>query len=751
MISRLTIRLLLILTVITTLVMTAFVMVRFDAASSLMHRNLQERSQALAERVANSVRPTIWNIYKKNYDRSYTVELASAILDSEMSSSFVDGIKVFGNFGHLYMGRIKVHGEVVNFDYSLHSRLWADNHNRLRLSIKAGEVSIGNVEVIFSDKVFTESLHRNLVVEITQVAVVGLMFVGSLYLLLRLALVVPMQSLQIAEQALNAINEAVLVIDNKGRILDINPAYSKITHYSTNELIGLIPALYSSHDKTADFRNMISDSFLLSGYWSGEVIGQKKDGAPFPGWLSLNCVQRKDNTVIYVGVLTDIADKKEAENRLHTLAYFDSLTQIPNRHSFLMRFEEQIKLAKREHHRIGLLYLDLDNFKWVNDQYGHVVGDQLLISLATQLKRRLRDSDVLYRIGGDEFTVVIPNYGNEDSLVRVAMALIEEASKEYFIEGKAISLGASVGISTMSKETNSAKDLIIQADTAMYQAKDAGRGRVHFFSSALEKQRQENQNIERQLKAAIANNHLQLYYQPKVTLDKGGMRYESAEALLRWIDNGKVVSAPDQFIDIAEKTNLICELGYWVIHTACEQMSIWASEGLNHFSVAINLSPRQLRDEKLYDYLLKTITTFGIAPAQLELEITEHAVIENIQQSINTLDKLKSLGVTISMDDFGTGYSSLSHLKQLPIDVLKIDRSFIQTIPTSQDDIAIVTAILSMAKALNLAVVAEGVESQSQLDFLALHNCDMAQGYYFSPALVNTDFIKWIKEANSFG
>lgn len=484
------------------------------------------------------------------------------------------------------------------------------------------------------------------------------------------------------------------------------------------------------------------------GHRPGEVIGQKKDGSNFPGWLSLNRVQRKDHTVIYVGVLTDIAEKKEAEDRLHTLAYFDSLTKMPNRHSFLMRFEEQIELAKREKYRIGLLYLDLDNFKWANDQYGHAVGDQLLMSVATQLKQRLRDSDVLYRIGGDEFTVVVPNYGNEDNLVRLAMALIEQASKEYFIEGKTISLGVSVGISTMSKKTNNAKDLIIQADTAMYQAKEAGRGRVHFFSHILENQRQENQHIERQLKTAIATNRLQLYYQPKVTFHKNGMRYDSAEALIRWIEHDKVVFAPDQFIAIAEQTNLICELGYWVIHTACEQVSVWASSGFNHLKIAINLSPRQLRDDKLYNYLLETITKFGIAPQQLELEITEHAVIENIQESVKTLNKLKTLGVSIAMDDFGTGYSSLSHLKLLPIDVLKIDRSFIQNLPNNQDDIAIVIAILAMAKALNLTVVAEGIENQSQLDFLALHQCHMAQGYYFSPALVNTDFIEWI-EANS--
>lgn len=746
MLSRLTVRLLLILSIITALVMTAFVVVRFNSASDLMQSNLQERSHAVAERVANSVRPTIWNVYKKTYDRSYTVELASAILDSEMSSSFVQGIKVFGNFGHLYMGRIKVDGEIVNFTNALHSRRWIDNPNRLRIPIKAGEITIGNVEISFSDAAFTESLYQNLIVEITQVAIVSLMFVGSLYLLLRFALVTPMQSLQIAEQALDAINEAVFVVDAKGKILDINPAYSDITLYTENELTGLVPNIYSYIDNTADFITLISKNITNKGHWSGEVVGQKKDGTKFPGWLSLNQVKRNDRTVSYVGVLTNIAEKKEAEDKLNTLAYFDSLTNIPNRHSFLMRFEEQLELAKREQKKIGLLYLDLDNFKWANDQYGHSVGDQLLSSAAAQFKKRLRDSDVLYRIGGDEFTVIIPEYENEDNLVHLAQALIEQASKEYLIEGKKISLGASVGISTYPKDADNAKDLIIQADTAMYQAKEAGRGKVHFFSSELEQQRQKHQKIEKQLKKAIKSNQLSLFYQPKVSLQQGTPQCRSAEALIRWVDNDKTIYTPDQFIPIAEQTDLICELGYWVIHTACEQISIWSKSGLGHLKVAINLSPRQLRDEKLYNYLFEKMSKFDIRPEQLELEITEYAVIENIEQSLLTLDKLKTLGVSIAMDDFGTGYSSLSYLKQLPIDVLKIDRSFIQTLPTDQGDVAIVNAIFSMAKALNLIVVAEGVENQHQQDFLSSHQCDLAQGYYFSPALTNTDFIEWVKK-----
>ena len=744
MFSRLTVRLFIILSLITFLVMTAFVVVRFNVASDLMQANLKERSLSVAERVANSVRPTIWNIYKQAYDRTYSVELASAILDSEMSSSFVEGIKVFGNFGHLYMGRIKVDGKIVKYDNSTHSRLWLQHENRIRYPIKAGEISIGNLEVSFSDKAFTENLYQNLIVEITQVALVSLLFVFSLYMILRFALVSPMQSLQVAQQALDSLDEAVFVTDAQGYIVDINPAYSGITQFQEQELSGVLPDLYPSNESAVDFSIMTQGGFLTAGRWSGEVVGRRKNGDTFPGWLNLNKVERSDKTVTYVGVLTDIAEKKEVEQKLHSLAYYDSLTNTPNRHSFLMRLDEEIEVAQRDESKIGLLYLDLDHFKWANDQFGHAVGDKLLVCAADKFKQKLRSSDVLYRIGGDEFTVIVTHFNEESDLLSIANDLVEQASEEFNIDGHIIKPGASVGISTFPNDSNNGKELIIQADTAMYQAKEAGRSQVHFFSSELERQRQQQQKIEQKLKLALKNNDLQLFYQPKVCIKNREFSYKSVEALIRWFVDGKAVYTPDQFIEVAEKSSLICDVGYWVIGKACEQISEWKKQGLDDVKVAINLSPRQLRDAKLFDFLLEQIEFYEIDPARLELEITEYAVIENIEHSVNVLKKLKTLGVSISMDDFGTGYSSLSYLKQLPIDVLKIDRSFIKTLPDEQGDVAIVKAIFSMAVALNIRVVAEGVETEEQLNFLIDHQCDMAQGYYFSPALSPEKYQEWV-------
>ena len=744
MVSRPTVRLLVILTIITILVMTAFVVVRFNVASNLMQSNLQERSRSVAERVANSVRPTIWNIYKKTYDRTYSVELASAILDSEMSSPFVEGIKVFGNFGHLYMGQIKDEGKIIQFDEKSHAQMWLEQKNKIRFPIKSGKVSIGNVEISYSDKAFTENLYQNLIVEIAQVTVVSILFVGSLFLLLRFALLTPMQSLQVAQQALDSLNEAVFVTNEKGQIMDVNPAFTNITAFEEDEVLGLLPDIHPINEGDKSFACMVRSSLFDQSNWSGEVIGRKKTGGVFPGWLHLNKVVRKDKTITYVGVLTDIAEKKEAEEKLHHLAYYDSLTKIPNRHSFMLRLEEELLLSKREKSKIGLLYLDLDNFKWANDQFGHAIGDKLLITVANSFKQRLRESDLLYRIGGDEFTVIVKHYEQESDLVSIANDLVEQTAEQYLIDGHSIKPGASVGISTYPNDADNAKDLIIQADTAMYQAKEAGRGQVHFFSSKLEKQRQEQQTLEQKLKTAISNNELQLFYQPKACIKNGQYQFNSAEALLRWLDGDKVIYYPDQFITTAEKSNLICELGYWVIQRVCEQMAEWTEEGHKHLKIAINLSPRQLKDEGLFDFLKEQMRLLNISPQRIELEITEYAVIENIEASVKTLRKLKSLGVSIAMDDFGTGYSSLSYLKQLPIDVLKIDRSFINKQPYEHGDVAIISAIFSIAKALKLEVVAEGVETREQLDFLMDQHCHMAQGYYFSPALPPEKLINWL-------
>ncbi|MBN3564230.1 putative bifunctional diguanylate cyclase/phosphodiesterase [Aliamphritea spongicola] len=750
MINRLTIRLFCIVSLITLLVMSSFVAVRYVANAELMESTSQERGLAVAKRVAASVKPTIWNIYNKSYNRTYTAEFADAILDAEMDSEFIQGIKVFGNFGHLYMGKIKRDNQQIErFNADNDELNWKQQPNRISYPVSLGAMTIGHVEVSYSDKEFAETLRSSLWVDITQVAIVSLLFVGSLYIVLRLALVSPMQSLQVAQHALDALDEAVFVVNKDGHVIDINPSYTTITHYKESEILHRPPAIYATDRAQLPIFQFAADTLKKKKSWSGQVVGQRKDGSTFPGWLNINIVEPvegvlNDTNTTYVGVLTDIAEKQEAEQKLHHLAYFDTLTQIPNRYSFMLRLEADIHLASRQSSALALLFIDLDNFKWTNDSFGHEAGDLLLIEIANRLKARLRKSDTVYRIGGDEFTVIVSSYMDNDSLVQLAEDLVGTIGRTFYVDEHKIKPGASIGISTFPGDAANAHELIKRADSAMFQAKEQGRGQVCFFSSHLEQQRQRDQMIIEGLKEAIQEDELDLHYQPKVMLRPDGFEVIGAEALLRWHRDGEVVSTPDRFIPIAEQSNLICELGYWVIDKSCRQIAEWKEQSLGPLTIAVNLSPRQFKDSQLCDYLDSCLQKYQIQPGELELEITESAVIEDIQGSIKTLTRLQSMGISIAMDDFGTGYSSLGYLKQLPIEVLKIDRSFISTIPNPDDNDAIVKAIFSMANALGLEVVAEGIENQQQLEFLVANNCQVGQGYYFSQPLPVKQFKHWL-------
>lgn len=711
-----------------------------------MDNALQERSIAVAKRVASSVQLTIWNIYRKSYDRKYSAEFAAAILDAEMQSSFVNGIKVFGNFGHLYTGKIKIAETSVVYSPELHDKQWLASKKRLRHPIRVGLMTIGNVEVNYNDEEFADNLYNSLILDITQIALVSFLFVGSLYLVLRIALVSPMQSLQITQQALDSLDEAVFVIDETGRLIDVNPSYSKITGYEQDEIMGEEPQFHAEEYpqmSVIELIHLVSDN---SDSWTGEIVGSKKNGSQFPGWLNIHRVQSQDDSIRYVGVLNDIEEKKDAERKLHHLAYFDSLTQVPNRYSFMSKLESEIQLAAKKETVLALLYIDLDNFKWTNDSFGHEVGDKLLIEISRRFLHCLQSNESLYRIGGDEFTIIVNDFSDTEELLALADRIVHSARDDLSIDGHKLRPGASLGISTFPADAGTARDLIKRADSAMFQAKEQGRGQVCFFSSSLEERRVIDQQVAQGLKGALVNDELLLVYQPKVVLNDGQFSAKGVEALLRWQKNGELVYPPDVFIPVAEQSNLICEIGYWVIDAACKQLWNWRKQGVRGICVAINLSPKQFRDNKLLSYLQKSFVNYGIKPGELEVEITESAVIEDIENSILTLNQLRALGITIAMDDFGTGYSSLSYLKQLPIDVLKIDRSFISKIPFDQDDVAIVKAIFSMAEALGIEVVAEGVETRDQLDFLIASHCHIGQGFYFSKPLVAEKFIRWLEE-----
>lgn len=744
--NKLTNRLFIILSIVTIIIMSIFVAVRYQSNESMMQKALQERSLGVANRVATSVQLTIWNIYQKTYDRHYTENFAGAILDAEMQSPFVRGIKILGNFGQLYSAKIKIGDYSVPFVAELHDKTWGNNTQKLRYPVRQGKMTIGHIEVIYSDMEFSEDLKKSLIIDITQVAIIGLLFVISLYLVLRRALVAPLQSLQLAHKALNSLDEAVFVINEAGLLLDINPSYSRMTHYSLNDVKNQSPSLYASEHPNLSIIELISLDTNNNSQWSGEVVCQCLGDTKFRGWLNVHKVVSKDSLIHYVAVLNNIEEKLQAQHNLHQLAYFDSLTKVPNRYSFMQNIDHELALAAQSNHQLALLYIDLDNFKWINDSYGHQIGDKLLMELTQRFTKQLISDDQLFRIGGDEFTIVIKNFASIKTLTQYANDIVTSAAQELLVDEHILHTSVSVGIAIYPQHSQNSQTLIRLADIAMFQAKQLGRNQVCVFCEAIEDRRVHDQIIANELKNALINEELALYFQPKIDFKNKNFQVHSAEALLRWYRDGSVYSTPDQFIAVAEQSSLIREIGYWVIKSACAQLQELRLQGVKNFSIAINLSPKQLNDDKLFDYLRSTMQEYKIQTGQLEVEITESAVIEDIQSSINTLNQLRSLGVCIAMDDFGTGYSSLSYLKQLPIDILKIDRSFINKSPYEPDDIAIVTAIFSMAKALGIKVVAEGIETQQQLNFLIANNCHYGQGFYFSKALTSKQFIHYIKQ-----
>ena len=439
-------------------------------------------------------------------------------------------------------------------------------------------------------------------------------------------------------------------------------------------------------------------------------------------------------------MLSNVSEKIAAEKKLNHLAYFDTLTQIPNRHSFMQSLQESMTYAENRQSTVALLFIDLDHFKWTNDTYGHNVGDKLLIEIAKRLKQSLRQIDSVYRIGGDEFTVIVPNYTNLNALADIANRLIEAICAPLTIDDHPMRHNASIGISTYPVDATDSKSLIQCADAAMFRAKEQGRAQSCFFSASLERQRQFENELIYELKNAILNQKLALYYQPKYALSNSEQSIVGAEALLRWQREDGQFCSPEIFIELAEQNELIGELGQWVITQACQKIQHWRETYKGELTIAVNLSARQFNDVNLIKNLSQVIDSYNIQPGELEIEITERAVIENIDESIAILHRLQAMGISIAMDDFGTGYSSLSYLKQLPINVLKIDRSFIDRVSKSQADNAIVTAILTMAFALDLEVVAEGIETPEQLNYLIDNHCQIGQGYLLARPMPSDDF-----------
>jgi diguanylate cyclase (GGDEF)-like protein/PAS domain S-box-containing protein len=550
-------------------------------------------------------------------------------------------------------------------------------------------------------------------------------------------------SLRLAARVFESTAEGILITDPAERIVAVNRAFCEMTGYSESEVRGQRPSLLAAERHDERFFAQMWESLHRSGRWQGEMWNRAKSGEVRPCLLTISALKDEQGGVLnYIGVMRDISNIKQSQEQLEFLANYDPLTGLGNRNLFLSHLKTGIERAARHERKLALIFIDLDNFKVINDTLGHDVGDVLLTEVARRLKGAVRQEDVVCRLGGDEFTVYVEDFDDPQSLTSTAQRLVQAVSEAYQISGHDIFVTASVGISIYPNDGATISELVKNADTAMYKVKEQGRNGFQFFKEDMNARAFERLVFVSGLRRALERSEFRVAYQPQVDLRDG--RPRGAECLLRWNhpDLGEV--SPGSFIPVAEETGLIVPIGGWVLQRVCRQLHDWG--GRIGGRASINVSARQFRQPELVEAIRRSVSEAGIRPELLGIELTESALIDDPEKAAVTLGLLKDMGLTVSIDDFGTGYSSLSYLKRFPIDCLKIDRTFVRDIATDPDDAAIVTAIITMAQSLKLDVVAEGVETQEQVDFLRARGCAAAQGYYFSRPLPADRLEEWLSE-----
>ena len=543
--------------------------------------------------------------------------------------------------------------------------------------------------------------------------------------------------------------EAIIIADKNANILRVNPAFTRITGYAPEEVIDKNPSMWSSgvHDKV--FYQQFWQALLANGSWQGEIINRKKNGEHYPTWQTITIVKDDSGKPIqFISIFSDISEKKQSEEQIYQLAHFDAVTRLPNRTSFHHQLESAIEQSKRHSANLSLLFLDVDNFKLINDTLGHSYGDQLLKEIAKRLKQVVRHEDCLSRPGGDEFTIILSNTRSDEDAALVSRKILDCLSRPVQLKNTEVIVTVSIGISSYPNDGDSVSILLKNADSAMYRAKEKGKNNFQFYTEEMHIRATQRLQLERSMHAAIEQDQFVLHYQPQVDSESGDI--VACEALIRWQHPERGMISPGEFIPVAEDSGLIVPLGEWVLETACQQHKQWLNQGIMPVRIAINLSGRQLFGQDLSEIIAEKITRMAIDPKYLELELTESILMEHVQDTIAILSKLRKMGLHLSIDDFGTGYSSMAYLKRFPINKLKIDQSFIRDLAIDNDDAAIVTATIAMAHSLNLDVIAEGVETSEQLQFLKQHHCEEVQGYYFSRPLPAAEMTELLLKAHPF-
>ena len=545
--------------------------------------------------------------------------------------------------------------------------------------------------------------------------------------------------------AFRSSGEAMLISDRFNRIVDVNATFTAQTGYSLDEVLGKDPQILSSgKTPTAVYEDMWR-CLQENGYWSGELWDKKKTGEVYPKWTSISVIRDADQTVMfYIASFSDISERKANEARIDFLAHHDVLTGLINRYNLENRLDQALLSAHRDRLSVAVMFIDMDRFKTINDTLGHHVGDQLLIEVGRRLRDSVRESDIVSRLGGDEFIVVLTHIKDAMDTAPLADKILRSLRQPYVFDGKEMHSSPSIGIAVYPSDGEDGPTLMKNADTAMYHAKDHGRNNVQYFTSAMNAAASERLGLENDLHQALRHDQLHIYYQPQVTPRDG--RCVGIEALARW--NHPVLGeiSPLKFIPIAEESGLIEALGSWVLDEACRQLSAWRADGIKSLRMAVNLSAQQLRSPGLVQSVDAVLKRHGLKGSDLELEITESVAMENPERAIGQLQALRDLGIQLAIDDFGTGYSSLAYLKRLPIQVLKLDRTFVRDIETDPSDAEISAATLALAHNLGLKVIAEGVETEAQRAYLILHQCDFMQGYLFSEPLPAEEALNYLRE-----
>ena len=535
--------------------------------------------------------------------------------------------------------------------------------------------------------------------------------------------------LRLAARVISRSGEGIIISDAKGLIVEVNKAFETITGYSRADALGRNPNFLSSGRQDKEFYRRMWQTLHAEGFWQGEIWNRRKNNEIFPEWLSLSAIRDDGGEIThYVATFSDVTEAKANEARIQHMAHHDFLTGLPNRFLLTDRFKQVAAAAERNDTRYALLFIDLDRFKNVNDTLGHSIGDQLLRDVASRLGSIVRGTDTLSRQGGDEFLVLLGEVETPEAAAIVARKLMQVLGEPFLLDGHPITVTPSIGIAVSPEDGTDLDSLLKHADLAMYDAKQQGRNNYQFFRREMNARSLELLLMESDLRQALRKSEFELHYQPQISVSSG--QPQGLEALLRWRHPERGLVSPADFIPMAEETGLILPIGQWVLNTACQQLANWRTNGWPELRVAVNLSAAQFRQQDLLTQVETALAAANLPADALELEVTESILMIDAEGTAKMLNALNAMGVTLAIDDFGTGYSSLAYLKRFSVSTLKVDRSFVNGIGIDGEDAAICSAIIGLARSLRLDVVAEGVETQAQYDWLAKAGCHIIQGYF---------------------